>query len=230
MEMLRNDLIIIENTSPFGEVKEMSQPFDDENNLGSFLINYKLHKILCYYEKNVGICGLQIYYIERMKSQEIKTIDVCKKNIGDNIEEQELILESNEIIDRITIYIFEQFRGFEVITNKNNKKKFGWCELNEGQKHELDVFDGSNCLMGFFGNFNKIEGVTSLGFYYLNKKVFHLVSHFGFFLLRIKLKNQEFKEKILKILDKMKYSDKALFKTCCLSDNTFFEIIKYILF
>ena len=232
MEIIHNDIINIQNTSPFGEIKESSSFFDEESNLGSYLINYKLHKIHCYYEKNVGISGLQVYYIERMKSQEIKTIDISKKNNTDNIEEQELILESNELIDKITIYKLEQICGFEVFTNKNNKKKFGWCELNDGigNKIELAEFDGTNCLMGFFGNFNKIEGITSLGFYYINKKAFYLFSCLGFFLLRIKLKNENFKENAIKKLDKIKYSDKAVFKTCCLPDNPFFEIIKYILF
>ena len=144
--MLGRDLICIGNTSIFGETKEINQVFDEEKILGQYLINYKLHKIICYYEKNVGISGLQVYYTERMTSQEVKTIDIIKKNIPDNIEEQELILESNEIINKITIYIFEQFRGFEVITNKNNKKKFGWCEIiNNDEKTKADLleFDGS---------------------------------------------------------------------------------------
>ena len=233
MEMLGRDLICIGNTSIFGEIKEINQVFDEEKILGQYLINYKLHKIICYYEKNVGISGLQVYYTERMTSQEVKTIDIIKKNIPDNIEEQELILESNEIINKITIYIFEQFRGFEVITNKNNKRKFGWCEIiNNDEKTKADLleFDGSNCLLGFFGSFNKIEGITGLGFYYINTKFYHLFAYYGFFLLRIKLKKEEFKEKTLKNINKMKYSDKVLFKACCLPNNPFFEIIKYILF
>ena len=93
------EYITIENTSNFGQIKENLQKFDAKYILGDYLLNYKIHKIRCLYEKNVGICSLQIFYIERMTSQEIKTIDIGKKNKNENIEEQEIILESNEMIN-----------------------------------------------------------------------------------------------------------------------------------
>ena len=113
------DYITIENTSNFGLSKENIQHFDDCKILGEYLLNYKLHKIKCFYEKNVGICGLQIFYTERMTSQEIKTIDIGKKYTNESIEEQEIILDSNESINKLTVWLCTQFRGFEVMTNKN---------------------------------------------------------------------------------------------------------------
>ena len=226
------EYITIENTSNFGQIKENLQKFDAKYILGDYLLNYKIHKIRCLYEKNVGICSLQIFYIERMTSQEIKTIDIRKKNKNENIEEQEIILESNEMINKVSIWLCEQFRGFEVLTNKNKRQKFGWCEESkECRKIDLNEFyQDNNYLIGFYGAFHKVEGLLSLGFYYVKEKSFYIFSYDGFFRLRVKLKNEEFRKKIFEKFDNLKYSDKVLFKACCLPDNQFFGIIKYIFF
>ena len=226
------EIISIENTSNFGLLKENTQRFDEKIILGGYILNYKINKIRCFYEKNVGICGLQIYYKERMTSQEIKTIDVGKKNLNENIEEQEITLDSNEMINKITIWKSDQFRGFEVMTNKNKKQRFGWCEEgNECQKIDLDEFNkNNNCLIGFYGTFHKIEGILSMGFYYVQEKLFYLFSYDGLFRLRVKLKNDEFNKKILEKFDQLKYSDKVLYKACSLPNNQFFGIIKYIFY
>ena len=226
------EYITIENTSNFGLIKENLQTFDERKILGKYLLNYKLQKIRCFYEKNVGICGLQISYVERMTSQEVKTIDIGKKNKNDNIVEQEITLESNEMINKISIWLCEQFRGFEVVTNKNKKQKFGWCEENkECRKIDLDEFYlNNNFLVGFFGSFHKVEGILSLGFYFVKEKSFYLFSYDGLFRLRVKLKNEDFKKKIYDNFSNLKFSDKALCKACCLPDNQFFGIIKYIFF
>ena len=226
------DYIAIESTSNFGLWKENIQHFDESKILGEYLLNYKLHRIKCFYEKNVGICGLQIFYIERMTSLEIKTIDIGKKYTNENIEEQEIILGSNESINKLSIWLCTQFRGFEVMTNKNKKQRFGWCEEGkEWIKIDLEeFFENNNCLVGFYGSIHKIEGILSMGFYYVNQKSFYLFSYIGFFRLRVKLKNEEFRKKVFEKIDEYKYSDKALCMTCILPDNQFFGIIKYIFF
>ena len=138
--------------------------------------------------------------------------------INENIEEQIIILDSNEMINRITIWLCEQFRGFEVITNKNKKQRFGWCE--EGQeckKIDLDEFyQNNNYLVGFFGSFHKIEGILNMGFYYVKEKSFYLFSFLGLFSLRVKLKNEEFKKNIFNNIEKI--------------TNVFFKIKKELKF
>ena len=67
-----------------------------------------------------------------------------------------------------------------------------------------------------------------MGFYYINKKSFYLLLNLGIFMLRIKLKRVEFKNKIKDKLSTLEISDKALYLACCLPDNQFFGIFKYI--
>ena len=167
-----------------------------------------------------------------MTSQETKTIDVGKKYTNENIEEQEIVLDSNEMINKLTIWICDQFRGFEVMTNKNKKQRFGWCEEGkEWKKIYLDEFsENNNYLIGFYGSIHKIEGILSMGFYYIKEKSFYLFSYVGLFRLRVKLKNEEFRKKVFENFERYKFSDKALCKACILPDNQFFGIIKYIFF
>lgn len=215
----------IGNTSNYGIVKESITTYDEQRILGEYLLNFRIYKIRCWTEKNVGMSGIQITYKDRITSKEVKTIDVNKKDCG---EEDEIIFESSEMVNKITIWKEDSFRGFEIKTNKNREKKFGWC--GEGTKVELDEdFNyGNNYLVGFYLGFQKNVGILSMGFYYINKKTFYLLLNLGIFILRVKAKKEKFKKKIEENFDSLDYSDKALFKTCCLPDNPFFEIFKYI--
>ena len=214
----------IENTSNYGMVKESMINYDEQRILGEYLLNFRIHRIRCWTEKNVGMSGIQITYKDRITSKEVKTIDVNKKDSG---EEDEITFEASEMVNKITIWKEESFRGFEIKTNKNREKKFGWC--GEGTRVELEEFDnGINYLVGFYLGFQKNVGIINMGFYYINKKTFYLLLNLGIFILRIKAKKGEFKKKIEEKYDSLDYSDKALFKTCCLPDNPFFGIFKYI--
>ena len=62
---------------------------------------------------NVGISRLEIYYKDRTTSKEVKAIDAKKKECGDE-EEQELILEYNEMINKGIIWKNGALLGFEI--------------------------------------------------------------------------------------------------------------------
>ena len=219
------ELIKIYNTSNYGLIKENTLFYDDQRILDKYILNFKLYRIRCWSVVNVGISGLEIYYKDRITSKEVKTIDAKKKEGGDE-EEQEFILESNEMINQAIIWKNDALLGFEIKTNKGREQKFGWC--GEGKDVKFDEFDGNNYICGFFCGFHKKDGVISLGFYYINKRNFYLLLYFGIIYLRIKLRKEEFKNKIDEKVNRMIYSDKALYKACILPNNQFHEIFKYI--
>ena len=219
------ELIKIYNTSNYGLIKENTLFYDDQRILDKYILNFKLYRIRCWSVVNVGISGLEIYYKDRITSKEVKTIDAKKKEGGDE-EEQEFILESNEMINQAIIWKNDALLGFEIKTNKGREQKFGWC--GEGKDVKFDEFDGNNYICGFFCGFHKKDGVISLGFYYINKRNFYLLLYFGIIYLRIKLRKEEFKNKIDEKVNQMSYSDKTLYKTCALPNNQFHEIFKYI--
>ena len=215
----------IENTSNYGLIKESTTFYDDQRILAEYLLNFRIYKIRCWTEKSVGLSGIQIFYKDRITSKDVKTIDVLKKDFAG--EEDEIILDTSEMINEITIWKDEALSGFEIKTNKNRRKQFGWC--GEGIKIKLDEFEnGNNYLVGFFLGFHKKDGIQSMGFYYINEKNFYLLLNLGIFMLRIKLKREEFKNKIKDKLSTLEISDKALYLACCLPDNQFFGIFKYI--
>ena len=219
------ELIKIYNTSNYGLIKENTLFYDDQRILDKYLLNFKLYRIRCWSVVNVGISGLEIYYKDRITSKEVKTIDAKKKECGDE-EEQEFILDSNEMINKAIIWKNDALLGFEIKTNKGREQKFGWC--GEGTDVKFDEFDGNNYICGFFCGFHKKDGVISLGFYYINKRNFYLLLYLGIIYLRIKLRKEEFKNKIDEKKNQMSYSDKALYKACILPNNQFYEIFKYI--
>jgi len=57
--------------------------------------------------------GLEIYYKDRTTSKEVKTIEAKKKEYGDE-EEQELILEYNEMINKAIKWKNDALLGFEI--------------------------------------------------------------------------------------------------------------------
>jgi hypothetical protein len=214
----------IENTSNYGTINDNITFYDDQRILNQYLLNFRLSKIRCWSEKNVGLSGIRLTYKNRITSQEQKTIDVLTKDFSG--DETEISFDSNEAINEVTIWKDEALRGFEIKTNRGKEKKFGWC--GEGQKVELDEFQGDRTLVGFFLGFHKKEGILSMGFYYINKDSYYLLLYQGIFMLRVKLKKEEFKNKVKEKLSTMNYSDKALYYACCLPDNPFFCIFKYI--
>ena len=62
---------------------------------------------------NLGMSGLEIYYKDRTTSKEVKTIEAKKKEYGDE-EEQELILEYNEMINKAIKWKNDALLGFEI--------------------------------------------------------------------------------------------------------------------
>ena len=69
----------------------------------------------------------------------------------------------------------------------------------------------------------------SIGCYYCNRKKFATILYSGILYLRIKLKNENFKNEIQKRLNDMDFSDRALYYTCLLPNKQFFGILKYAL-
>ena len=68
-----------------------------------------------------------------------------------------------------------------------------------------------------------------MGCYYLNRKFFSLILYSGLLYLRIKLKDEKFKNEIKNKLNELDITDRALYYTCLLPSNQFFGIIKYTL-
>ena len=209
----------------YGTVTKENVYHDIKDKLGDHFLDYKITKIKCQLISNKGIAGIQFFYKNINTCEEKALIDV--KNYGDFIE-QEMILNNEDIIN-LKVFLKDSILiGFEVVTNKNRSKKFGYGN-DEDLVQVPDLQNLDKIIVGFGVCFDKEIGVTSLYCYFSSKRdyVFHLYT--GILSLKIKLKDSKFKEEVNKKLSKMSDKNKLLYRICSLPDNLYFNVIKYTL-
>ena len=223
--LINNKIVEYEATPNYGLITEKSIILDDCEIFKEFLIGYRLYKIKCWIDNDAGIVGIQLCYKDRETNEEIISINKYKPE-DSNL--QEFILEPLELITRITIWKDNSLKGFEIITNKKRIKRFGY---DNGEKIVPEEFEETNIniILGFFFTYEPNIGISSMGCYYLNRKYFSIILYSGILYLRIKLKDENYKNEIKKKLKDMDISDRALYFACLLPSNQFFGIIKYTL-
>ena len=216
--------IQINETDCFGIITKDSISYDDIDFFGNSLILFQLYKIKCYIKGNKGIYGIQLIYKLRDNQKQYTTINV--KANGELIE-QEFCLEENEMITNIIIFRKEYLQGFEIMTNYKRSYRFG---IDTGEKIMLNEFSSNkNLIIGFYLKYDKNSGVSAIGFYYINKKVYSSFLCRGFFYLRAKLKDKNYRDNINKNIAKYDYDYKALINACALPKNVFSVIMKYLI-
>ena len=223
--LIEKKIVEYKATDSYGLISEKPMILDDYDVFKEFLIGYRLHKIKCWVEQFNGITGIQISYKDRETNEEIISIDINKQ---EELIIQEFILDSLEVITGLIIWKEDSLKGFEVNTNKNRIKRFGY---DNGEKIILEEFEepNANIVLGFFFTYEPKIGVSSIGCYYLNRKYFSTILFSGILYLRIKLKDEKFKSEIQNKLKDMDIADRALFYTCLLPNNQFYGILKYTL-
>ncbi len=223
--LIEKRIVEYEATPNYGLITEKSIILDDYDKFKEFLIGYRLHKIKCWIEKINGIVGIQLCYKDRETNEEIISID---KNKQEELTSQEFILDSLEVITQLIVWKKDSLKGFEVNTNKNRIKRFGY---DEGERIIPEEFEEKNIniILGFFFTYEPNKGVSSIGCYYCNRKYFSTILYSGILYLRIKLKDEKYKNEIKKKLKDMDISFRALYYTCLLPSNQFYGILKYTL-
>ena len=204
---------------------DSSNAYDTLTEIGDDILYYRLSKIKCQLKSNKEIIGVQFIYINRNDNKESALIDVQPYDKYDF--EQTFELEPIENIVDVRVWLTDKLVGFEVVTNTNKIKIFGYQEgdainINGLEEHE-------NFVIGFGIKADKKIGVTGIYVYYLDSKTYNIVVYSGIFYLRLRLKNKEFREKILKKLDNLEENLKILYRVCTLPDNLFFNIAKHAL-
>ena len=222
--VLMDQKIVEYKTTPnYGLVTEKSLRLDDLTIFEEFLISYRLHKIRCWQNKQLGIIGLQLFYKDRETNEEIISLNKIKNTESTLVE---FILDPLEFLTGFTIWKTHTLTGFSINTNKNRIKQFGY---ETGEKIVPEEFkDNSiNVILGFFFTFEPNLVMSSMGCYYLNKKIFFTILYSGILRLRIKLKDENFRKEVEKKLDTLEKPFYALYKTCLLPSVQFYGILRY---
>ena len=188
------------------------------------ILNYKIHKIICKYVSNQYIASLKLIYKDLNNGQEITLLETpCE---GDNLIEPDPFgfYETEEIISvRVWVEDNKRLLGFEIKTNKNRTKKFGYG--NENNLIKIDDLESDDKVVVGFGVYHsKKDGITGLFCYYINKKLHCTILSLGMLYLRNKIKNKSLNVDVTKEEDEQMYTLK---KVCSLADVIFFEVAKY---
>ena len=227
--MLKDIIKKIEYTAFFGTVFPEINRFDDSKYFTiDNLFKYRLSKIKFFLKEKNGkefILGLQSFY------KTINRKEIASEEYRDRTE-KEICIKTLEIHQSDYICNFHLKVGDDHITQIRLITKRG-KELivgsDEGEEKLVDdINDNKNyIILFFFGGFRKCLECISAAYIPLNYLIF--LSK-GYFELKCKLKNKDFKNAVLSKFNKLSISDKVLFKVCCLdNDDLFYSIIKYCL-
>ena len=219
-------ILELKTTCNYGYADESSKFYDVKNIAGTNLFDYRITKIKCQLKSNDSIYGIQFYYRNKTNGKELVLIDVKSKKT--NLIEQEMTFGLEEIVYLRTwiSYDLSKIIGFETTTNRGKIQKIGYGD--EGQLRVLPGLKGMT-IVGFGVGADDRNGVTSLYAYYLNKRAYSYILYSGIFSLRIKAVDEKYKKKFEEKLPNMNEEYKLCFKICCLSNNQFYDIMKYAL-
>ena len=223
--LIEKKLVHYQATPNYGLITENSLLLDDLLIFKEFLICYRIYKIRCWQNKQLGIIGIQLYYRDRDTNEEIISINKIKNTESTLVE---LNLDPLEFITRLTVYKTDLLNGFSIMTNKKREKLFGY-DIGDKIIPESFEEEGKNVILGFCFTFEPNLVISSIGCYYLNRIFFSLILYSGILYLRIKLKDEKFKKEIEKKLDNFDTPYIALYKICLLPNIQFYGILKYTL-
>ena len=197
---------------------------DDQFSEKENIYQYRISKIKVFLGEKDLILGLQTFY-KNMKGEEIAGAEGRDKNIKE-LDIKTLEIAPNDFLCNLRIFV-----GDDYIT----KLKFG---TKKGKELEVGTDDGEDriisvindnkdhIILSLFGGYRKSLELLSCKYLPIKE---YLGPTIGYFELKKKLKHEDFKKKIEENLSNLPVSDQILYKTCCLPDNVFNEIIKYCL-
>ena len=197
--------------------------FNDENfSSVENLFQYRLSKIHIYLGEKNKILGIQSFY-KNLKNEEFPGQVGYNESIKES-ELKEFVIPSNDHLIGMKIYRNDDVgsKKLKFITKKGKELEVGeggedmiLSELNEDKKNVILSLSG-----GYYDQLNL------LGCKYINMSDYYGNS-LGYFELRIKLRNESFKNKIDSNINKYKDTDKVLIKTCLLPESVFNGIIQF---
>ena len=194
--------------------------YDDNFSTKENMFQFSLSKILIFIGEKNKILGIRSFYKNLKKEEKegqigyndaLKIINIIKFEIPSN--------------DHLCcLYIFTSDKGIEQL--KFLTKKGKELTVGEGGQNIIKNYinDKENIILSISGGYS--DQLDILRFRYI--KMSDYFGHsLGYFELRIKMKNEKFKNIINSKIDTYKDSDKILIRACLLPVACFNEIIKF---
>jgi hypothetical protein len=189
------------------------------------IYQYRISKIKVFLNENGNILGLQAFY-KNLNGEEEAGAE-GRDNTIKEYDIQTLEIPANDFLCNIHIFVgVDYITKLKFVTKKGKELEVG---TNDGEDRTCSILNENKdkivlCLSG--GYRDKLELISCK--YIPIKKYLGPTS--GFFELKKKLKNSDFKKTVESKLSELDNSSQVLFRACCLPDNVFNEIIKFCLY
>ena len=199
--------------------------YDDKFSTKENLYKYRISKIKVFLGEKDAILGLQTFFKD-IKGEEVAGEEGRDKSIQE-IDVKILEIPPNDFLCNMHIFVGEDYiTKLKFVTKKGRELEVG---EEGGEDRIVSVInqDKDKIILSLFGGYDKRLELISCKYVAILE---YLGPTMGYFELKKKLKHEDFKKKTTENLGKLSESDKVVFKTCCLPDNVFNEIIKYCLY
>lgn len=194
------------------------------------ILDYRLHKIVC--KLNSGgqhIQSMTLIYKNRNTGELVTMLDT-KTSKDQEGTEMDYTFGDFEVINQVRVWVKDDnLIGFEIKTNENIVKKFGYG--NDEQLIMIGTFEeGNRVILGLGVHAGKQHGVSSIYFYYIDRVNLAAIEYSGLLQLRAKLKaNPEFKKKTEDKKSSLGEKEKFILDICGLPETAFFPITSYLM-
>lgn len=202
----------------------------DYTDLDKEIINYHIHNIIYTLNKERNIQTLKLIYKNRNDGQLKTLLDTTDSHQNDE-NEMEISFKDDEEIYEIIIYLRkdERLAGFSIKTNLGKIKLIG-NKCNGKTIIDKNLNSHQNIIFGLGVWAGQKYGVSSIYFYYMDKRKYGIILYSGLLDLRVKLKKEpDFKKKMEEKRDSLNDQQKIILDTCQLPDVAFFSIALYIM-
>lgn len=219
---------VIKHTSNYGEINSESKFWNDYEEMGDDLSNYKIIKIKIYkgiYKEKEAIFGIS-YTLKNRLTGEIKP-EIIHKGSMNFLEVKEFVIKGDDYLTDFHIRFPEKGDYISHLGFSTNKKDHFLFGTNDGEDKKINSNGGKNIIIGTFGNTN--EKLDSMGCFYISKKDYIMkTSLLSLIILRVKIKNDEkFKEEWNKKYKELPIEYQYLWKAVILPDSSFYQILDY---
>ena len=191
------------------------------------LYKYRLSKISIFKGEKSSILGIQSFYTN-MKNEEIGGEKALNNSIN-ILETINFEIPPNDFLCNMNICMGNDYiTKIKFGTQKGKEIEVGeGTEEGEGGKYKkISCLNKTkdNIILILYGGYT--DQLQSLGCKYI-KNSDYFGNVYGYFELRKKLKNENFKKEINSNMDKYSDEEKALLSACLLPDSCFNEIISF---
>jgi len=202
---------------PFGYIQKGLKNFNDKKYVQKENIyQYRLSKIKIFKGENNSIIGIHSFF-KNNKNEEISGEEGYNKEVN-ILETITLDIAPNDYLTNMNVWLDDDYHIKKLKFGTKKGKEVIVGEGGEAKEVTYLNKDKENIILYLYGGYK--EQLHNISCKYINNN-HYFGNIYGYFELRIKLKNENFKKLINSNLKDLKYEDKILLSACLLPNSCF---------